>query len=168
MGVIMLTGPVGAGKTTIARELIALLPAPLSYMEGDVFWSFIWKPAPGDRREGFHLIMRAMTAAAIPFARMGYSVLIDFSIPPHFLDTARKILKEIPLDYVMVCPSMDVCRGRALNRTEGKIADYGTYEDFYALFAEYGREAICDDESSASSIAQRIHEGLRAGAFRLT
>lgn len=108
-----------------------------------------------------------MTAAAIPFARMGYSVLIDFSIPPHFLDTARKFLKEIPLDYVMVCPGMDVCKTRALNRTPGKIADYGMYEDSYALFAECGREAIRGDESSPSAVAKRIHEGLRAGAFRL-
>ena len=46
----------------------------------------------------FVVIMRAMTAAAIPFARSGYEVLIDFSIPPQFLETARKILKEVPLN----------------------------------------------------------------------
>ena len=35
--VIMLSGPVGAGKTTVARELIAIMPGPLSYIEGDAF-----------------------------------------------------------------------------------------------------------------------------------
>lgn len=169
MSVIMLTGPIGAGKTTVARQLIALLPAPLTYMEGDVFWSFISKPAPGgDPRERFGLIMRAMTAAAIPFARMGYSVVLDFSIPPHFLDTARKILKELPLDYVMIRPSMAVCEARASGRAEGKIAEYGKYRDFYALFAEYAGEVVCDEESSAPAIAQRIQEGLKAGIFRVS
>jgi uridine kinase len=41
MSVIFLSGPIGAGKTAVARELLHLLPAPLSYIEGDVFWSFI-------------------------------------------------------------------------------------------------------------------------------
>jgi adenylylsulfate kinase-like enzyme len=95
---LILSGPIGAGKTTVARELLALLPAPVSYIEGDTFWSFVAKAHSRDRREVFQVIMRAMTAAAIPFARSGYEVLIDFSIPPQFLETARKILKEVPLN----------------------------------------------------------------------
>ena len=82
----------------MARELLALLPAPVSYIEGDTFWSFVAKAHSRDRREVLQVIMRAMTAAAIPFARSGYEVLIDFSIPPQFLETARKILKEVPLN----------------------------------------------------------------------
>ena len=58
--VIMLSGPVGAGKTTVARELIALLPGPISYIEGDTFWSFIAKAEKRARRENFPVIMRAM------------------------------------------------------------------------------------------------------------
>jgi hypothetical protein len=99
---------------------------------------------------------------------MGYTVLIDFSVPPHFLDTARKILKELPLEYVVLRPSIAVCEARASDRTDGKIANYGAFEEFYALFASYPQEAICDDTSSASEIAQRIEEGLRAGIFRVS
>ena len=94
MGVTMLSGPIGAGKTTVARELLALLPAPVSYIEGDTFWSFIDKPHSRDRREVFHVILRAMTAAAIPFARSGYEVLLDFSIPPQFLGRLARSLKK--------------------------------------------------------------------------
>ena len=119
----MLSGPIGAGKTTVARELLVLLPAPVSYIEGDTFWSFIDKPHSRDRREVFQVIMRAMTAAAIPFARSGYEVLLDFSIPPQFLGTARKILKEVPLNYVVLRPSLSVCETRAASRAEGRIID---------------------------------------------
>ena len=42
MSVIFLSGPIGAGKTAVAQELLKLLPAPLSYIEGDTFWTLIF------------------------------------------------------------------------------------------------------------------------------
>jgi len=82
VSVIFLSGPIGAGKTTVAKALLPLLPAPLSYMEGDVFWSFIRKDGERGARDNFPMLVRSMTAAAVPFARAGFQVLIDFSIPP--------------------------------------------------------------------------------------
>jgi chloramphenicol 3-O-phosphotransferase len=143
--VIMLSGPIGAGKTTVARELLALLPEPISYIEGDTFWSFIAKGEKKNRRENFSIIMRAMTAAASPFARSGYDVLLDFSFPPEFLPTARKILKEVPIDFVALRPSLEVCEARASRRREGKIADY----------------------AGPAELASRIRDGLAAGKYRV-
>ena len=37
--------------------------------------------------------MTAMTAAAVPYALAGYEVILDFSIPPWFLDAVRKVVK---------------------------------------------------------------------------
>lgn len=165
MSITILSGPIGAGKTTVARELLALLPAPVSYIEGDTFWSFVAQAHSRDRREVFQVIMRSMTAAAIPFARSGYEVLVDFSIPPEFLTTARKIVKEAPLNYVLLRPSLAICETRAVSRPEGRITDYAAYREFYALFEATSIPAICDDEADSRSIAQRIHEGLRAGKF---
>jgi chloramphenicol 3-O-phosphotransferase len=165
--VIMLSGPIGAGKTTVASALVTLLPGPLTYIEGDTFWSYIKKPKGEDRRENFRIIMRAMTAAALPFARSGYDVLIDFSIPPEFLKTARVILKDIPLDFVLLRPSQAVCAARAASRAQGKILDYASYGDFYALFDGMDRYAIHDDGADAAAIAKRIQDGLQAGVFRV-
>jgi len=168
MSVTILSGPVGAGKTTVAKELIALLPAPVTYIEGDTFWSFIAKSDGRDPREVFGTIMRAMTAATIPFSRSGFEVLLDFSIPPHFLDTARKILKEVPLNYVVLRPSLAICEARALARPDGKIVEYGRYREFYELFANHAPSIVCDDETDATTIAKDICESLRAGKFAIS
>lgn len=152
----------------MARELLDLLPAPVSYIEGDTFWTFIAKADQRDRRENFAMIMRAMTAAAIPFARSGYEVLLDFSIPPRFLDTARKILKETPLNYIVLRPSLPVCEARASARTDGKILNYAAYHDFYALFDGPPAHIVCDDDAEASAVASRIWKGLAAGQFRVS
>jgi gluconate kinase len=168
--IILLSGPVGAGKTTVARELVASSPSPLAYIEGDTFWSYIAKSGTGQsRNKNFRMIMTAMTAAALPYALFGYEVIVDFSIPPWFLDTARKVVKsrEVPLDYVVLRPSEAVCARRAATRLEGTIPDYAPYRDLYSVFDEAERYTIKDDVSDAAVVAARIREGLNVGRFRI-
>ena len=167
MGVIFLSGPIGAGKTAVARALLPLLPGPLSYIEGDTFWSFIKKGGDRGSREDFPVLVRSMTAAAIPFARSGFRVVIDFSIPPSFVDTARKILKEVPFDFVLLRPSLQVCIQRAASREEGVITDRERLKNFYALFEEGPLQPICDDNADPVSLARHIADGLNQGRFRV-
>ena len=166
VSVIFLSGPIGAGKTAVAKALLPLLPAPLSYIEGDTFWSFIKKDDRG-MQDNFHVLVRSMTAAAVPFARSGFRVLIDFSIPPTFVDTARKILKEVPFDFVLLRPSFEVCARRAASRKEGAITDRVMMKNFYAMFEEGTAEPICDDDADPKSLARRIADGLNQGKFRV-
>lgn len=166
--VVMLSGPVAAGKTTVGRLLLPLLPGQWAYLEGDTFWSFIAKAEKPSRRRNFGVIMRSMTAAAVPFARSGFDVLLDFSIPPDFLPTARKILKEIRLDFVSLRPSVELCALRAAERSEGRIDDYAPYRSFYALFEHPGASVISDDEATAETLAARLREGLGSGRFRVS
>jgi len=95
--------------------------------------------------------------------RAGYEVLLDFSIPPWFLDGVRAVLKEIPFAFVVVRPSEAVCALRAATRNEGTITDYTSYRELYADFA--GDNAICDDTSEASVVAERIRKEVAAGSF---
>jgi len=167
MSVIFLSGPIGAGKTAVAQELLPLLSAPLAYVEGDTFWSFIKKEGERGLRDNFPVLVRSMTAAAVPLARSGFRVLIDFSIPPTYVSTARKILKEVPFDFVVLRPSLQVCAERASSREKGAITEYARLKDFYDRFEEGNIEPICDDHSDPGSLARRIAEGLNQGLFRV-
>lgn len=167
MSVIFLSGPIGAGKTAVAQELVQLLPAPLSYIEGDTFWSFIRKGGERGLRDNFPVLVRSMTAAAVPLARSGFRVLIDFSIPPTYLETARKILKEVPFDFVLLRPSLQVCVERAASREKGAITEYERLKNFYALFGDGNVEPICEDHADPASLARRIADGLNEGRFRV-
>jgi gluconate kinase len=167
VSVIFLSGPIGAGKTTVAQHLLPLLSAPLSYIEGDVFWSFIKQPGERGMRDNFPVLVRSMTAAAAPLARSGFLVVIDFSIPPAFIDTARKILKEIPFDFVLLRPSVEVCIARASSREIGAITDQARMQNFYSLFEEGKIDPICDDHAAPDFLAQQIAEGLKQGRFRI-
>ena len=163
--VTILSGPIGAGKTAVSKALIALWPGPLAYIEGDQFWSFLVKRAEGDRREDLRVITRAMTSAAGSLTRTGYDVLLDFSIPPPFLPSAQKILKDAPLDYIVLRPSLEVCEARARDRVEGRIAKYD--RGFYALFSTEERHVVSEDALSPKAIAEIIYKGLSEGCFRV-
>lgn len=169
--IILLSGPVGAGKTTTAKELVKTSINPLVYIEGDKFWFFIVKGFERRGRSGnFRTVMASMIAASIPYANSGYEVIIDFSIPPWFLPAAIKITgkRDLSLDYVVIRPSRQVCANRAKNREEGGINDYSEYHEFYHSFDEAEKYMIQDDTATASELAERIRKELVNGIYHIT
>jgi predicted kinase len=168
--VIILSGPIGAGKTTVAHELVAVSDGPVAYIEGDKFWFFIAKGAEGAGRfKNFKMVMASMTAAAIPYFKAGYEVVLDFSIPPWFLDTIRKILstKNIPVDYIVLRPAEKICAARAAQRQHGRIDNYEKYLDLYADFNGIEKFTIHNDDTDPAVVAGFIREGVDSGAFRI-
>ncbi len=164
---VLLSGPIGAGKTAVSQELVNLLPGPLVCIEGDTFWVHFQGTKGVGPHKALRAAMRAMVSAAVSYALSGFDVILDFTIPPWFLDTVKKIagMRSVPLDYVVYMPSEAVCAQRASSRELGKIENYDG--EFYADFKDSPTPPVEDDGSGPTAVAVAIAEGLSQGRFHL-
>ena len=166
MAILILSGPVGAGKTTVGRALLSSSPDGTAYIEGDVYWQFLAKPLSMQQPFArFTMTMRAILASAWHYHRDGYLVIVDFSVPPAYLDGAKKLFRGEPFHFVVLRPSRAICAARAGDRREGAIRDYARFDEFYRDFDTEERFVISDGESTPATIAERIRTGMLKGEF---
>ncbi len=167
--IIILSGPVGAGKSTTACELIKLLPEPLVHIEGDSFWKHIVKGRPDfGGKENLRMSATAIFAAAIPYALYGHTVLLDFAFTPGALKNALEVAarRQIPVKYVVLRPDMAICATRAASRKEWAFEVYDEpLQRLYHAFDSVQSNIIYDNNGDTAVIASKIIEGLEKGVF---
>jgi len=146
------------------------------YTPGDDFLSYI--------RTGFippHLVIsrhqnltlsRAVAAAAVSYAAGGYFVALDWVVGPWFLDIYRSEARGagVPLDYVVLRPSLDAVIARCRSRDVHPIADYSHLRPLYERLGCLGDlEGHVLDTSTLSpdETLAVVRGGLGEGRFRL-
>jgi hypothetical protein len=167
---IILTGPPGAGKSTIARAL-ASRQRKAVHLRTDDFWHYIvagtvapYEPAADTQN---HVVLDVIAGAAFTYALGGFTTFVDGIVGPwmlpHFHRQAR-IHPGLSPHYVVLRPGREVALTRAQQRTEPTAL---TQEepilhmwDQFAYLGEWERHVMDtsrdDPHFSAQSVAAAI------------
>ncbi len=174
MPVLVLTGPPGVGKTTVAGILASRSPRAV-HLESDVFFRFVrsgyvepWKP---ESHEQNSVVMGIVAQAAADYAAAGYETIVDgILIPGWFLEPLADSLRDA--GHSVACAVLrapaSTCVARVQSR-EGVPLEAGHVEQLWRSFAdlgEYERNAIELDgeepEEVAALVSRRLADGQLA------
>lgn len=171
---VVLTGPPGAGKSTVGR-LLALEFDPSALLEGDAFFGFLargvidpWRPESNDQNE---VVIDASGAAAGRYAAGGITTVFEGMIGPWFLPRFLAASGLGSLQYIVLLPSAEVCVDRVSGRTGHTFRDEQATRLMHDQFSRaYGvdldpRHVLDDNAAGPAELAVRVREGVEAGRF---
>lgn len=167
---IVVTGPPGAGKTTVSRALSGKFSRS-ACVAGDAFFGFIdqgyqlpWTPQAHQQNE---IVVSAAAAAAGRLCAGGYTVVYDGVIGPWFVDDFVHATGVTRLHYAVLLPPEAVCLRRVESRMRHGFTDLAAARHMYVEFAdsEADRRHLITDVVDATALAGHIHQLVLDGSI---
>jgi energy-coupling factor transporter ATP-binding protein EcfA2 len=171
---LVVTGPPGAGKSTVAR-ILADAASLSALIEGDAFFGFLasgaiapWIPASNEQNT---VVTRAAASGAGAFTVGGYTTVYDGVVGPWFLSTFAAATSLDRLDYAILLPSVDLCVERVATRIGHGFTDEAATRQMHAEFASAvvdERHVLRDPPNDAGATARLIQSARATGRLTYT
>ncbi|MBS2539820.1 AAA family ATPase [Catenulispora sp. NF23] len=168
---IVLSGPPGAGKSTVARLLTDSL-TPSVHLHSDDFWHNIkqgWiAPYLPESEHQNSVVVHAAAAAAGIYASGGYQVIYDGVVGPWFIDVFREAAAQhgVALHYVILRPDLATTVNRAIHRTGDALTEPEPIRALHNQFTDLGsyESHVLDPshlppQATADAVAELLHSG---------
>ena len=172
--VLVLTGPPGAGKTTVGR-LLAERFVPGIHLAVDAMMdsirSGLISPMDPASDHQNRVVIRAASEAAAAFALGGYNVVMEGIVGPWYLADVSEVVggHGLDLDYAVLWAADDELISRVAGRPHQPVAPevITKLRQSFGQWDEIDGHAIEHGDRSAHAIAEELVSRRGRGDFRI-
>ena len=154
---LLVTGPPGAGKSSVAAWLVDAFDRS-ALVTGDSFFAFLRRgavqPWLSEARAQNETVTRAAGAATGALVAGGYDVVYDGVVGPWFLDEFMAGAGLTTLRYVVLLPTVEVCVRRVAERTGHGFGDEAATRHMHEQFAAAAIEPRHVIDASAAGVEE--------------